>query len=67
MTLPLHLHALPPDRVVAVLARLERLLPRGRTFSVEVAHDAGCPCADDSRPIGECTCATVDVAVWPVQ
>ena len=50
--------------VTELYRTISQLVPRGRMVTMEVAHDAGCPCEQDPRrSFDACTCATVDVTL----
>ena len=54
------------DNVQRLSTVVSAVLPPGKVAIVDVAHDAGCPCAAGNRPFAACTCTAVDVTVRAV-
>lgn len=51
------------DNIERLCLTMADLMPRGRVFAVDVAHDAGCPCETGDRGMPACTCEAVDVTL----
>jgi hypothetical protein len=47
----------------ALAAAIEPLAAPPAVLNVQVAHDRGCPCAGDRRPMHACTCEIVELTL----
>ncbi len=59
LTLSIATGADPVKAVAAAISGLPAVNPH--VWRVSVAHDDGCPCTEDGKPMGYCTCEIVDL------